>query len=212
MARPLETTNTPARSCRQTTLRQLATKVRAMRHAVKAPQPNLTWRLLRSRGIMWRVKVLKYQGNAPARIGQLNHSCRQCGHCLSSWTNRHVMRNGSSTVRAAKLSMTAGFGGGERCIYDSLGLTPELSDAGGPGHPNRQLRWPARIRSSDFVSSPVHRLSNQRTMKTSATTSASVRRIVSRIPATTSSVRPSVQRIRISSLYREEKSHRQPRM
>src|SRR6266702_7592662 len=71
--------------------------------------------------------ALKYQGNAPARIGQLNHSCRQCGHCLSSWTNRQVTRKGSSTVRAAKVSMTAGFGGGERCIYDSFGLTPSVS-------------------------------------------------------------------------------------
>ena len=132
MARPLETTNPPARSCRQTPLRQLATKVRAMRHVVKAPQPNLTWRLLRSLGIMWRVKALKYQGNAPARIGQLNHSCRQCGHCLSSWTNRKVTRKGSSTVRAAKVSMTAGFGGGERCIYDSFGLTFSISGASQP--------------------------------------------------------------------------------
>src|ERR1041385_670000 len=34
-------------------------------------------------------------------------------------------------------------------------LTPELSDAGGPQRPNRQQTWPARIRSSDFVS-PNH--------------------------------------------------------
>src|ERR1035441_5241492 len=34
------------------------------------------------------------------------------------------------------------------------GLTPELSDAGGPTRPHWQRRWPARIRSSDFVSWP----------------------------------------------------------
>src|SRR5437868_11333546 len=32
-----------------------------------------------------------------------------------------------------------------------MGLTCELSDAGGPERPNWQPRWPARIRSSDFV-------------------------------------------------------------
>src|SRR5205809_3334749 len=34
----------------------------------------------------------------------------------------------------------------------SLSLTPELSDAGGPARPPCQLTWPARVRSSDFVS------------------------------------------------------------
>ena len=31
-------------------------------------------------------------------------------------------------------------------------LTTELSDAGGPARPNLHLTWPARVRSSDFVS------------------------------------------------------------
>jgi hypothetical protein len=35
----------------------------------------------------------------------------------------------------------------EQCVR----LTPELSDAGGPGRSNYQQTWPARIRSSDFV-------------------------------------------------------------
>src|SRR5262245_46191027 len=33
----------------------------------------------------------------------------------------------------------------------SVARTPELSDAGGPRRPNRQLTWPARVRSSDFL-------------------------------------------------------------
>ena len=31
-------------------------------------------------------------------------------------------------------------------------LTTELSDAGGPARSDCQLMWPARVRSSDFVS------------------------------------------------------------
>jgi hypothetical protein len=49
-------------------------------------------------------------------------------------------------------------GGGEqgRLVCHALqvltGRTTELSDAGGPSRPNRQLTWPARVRSSDLVS------------------------------------------------------------
>ena len=35
-------------------------------------------------------------------------------------------------------------------------LTSELSDAGGPARPHWQLTWPARVRSSDFVSRSFH--------------------------------------------------------
>ena len=34
--------------------------------------------------------------------------------------------------------------------------TPELSEAGGPAHPNWQPTWPARIRSSDLVRRGAH--------------------------------------------------------
>ena len=43
-----------------------------------------------------------------------------------------------------------GIGRDERAD-DSSDLTTELSDAGGPARPNRQLTWPARVRSSDLV-------------------------------------------------------------
>jgi len=37
-----------------------------------------------------------------------------------------------------------------------LRRTTELSDAGGPARPHRQLTWPARVRSSDFVRRKSH--------------------------------------------------------
>ena len=73
-----------------------------------------------------RLNVAKYPGNEPASIGQLSHSCRQCGHRFSSCTSRQVMRNGSSTAIAARPSITAAFGGGERSIRGLFGLTKKL--------------------------------------------------------------------------------------
>jgi hypothetical protein len=36
--------------------------------------------------------------------------------------------------------------------FRRLDITTELSEAGGPGQPNRQATWPARFRSSDLGS------------------------------------------------------------
>jgi hypothetical protein len=41
-------------------------------------------------------------------------------------------------------------------MWCSPQLTTELSDAGGPARPLWQLRWLARIRSSDFVRQQFH--------------------------------------------------------
>src|SRR6266700_844629 len=67
------------------------------------------------------------------------------------------------------------------------------------------------VHCTRHVSSPIHRLSNQRIIKTTATTSASIRMSVSTTPATKEGGRCPVQRIRTSSLYRAEINHRQPR-
>src|SRR5437762_728318 len=45
--------------------------------------------------------------------------------------------------------------GDDESSHGECRLTPELSDAGGQARPNWQLTWPARIRSSDFVSQLV---------------------------------------------------------
>jgi hypothetical protein len=81
---------------------------------------------------------------------------RRFGNIRGTWAARRPVRGrtpcGISPVTCSKPPLpTARFNSCPRANCDGLTATIELSDAGGPARPHRQLPWPACVRSSDFV-------------------------------------------------------------